>query len=763
MAKSKRKTKLVGVLSPGKLPAVGTRYLLDDQKPVEVVATGEAGSENAIQIREDDYPDKAIWISLGTWNKSYAPHVVEVRPPLISAEPQPPAAVVQDKPTGLSAYALERVARTDAAFALLDKLIEAADPKAVEAILAGCAAADRPALQLALDRGTRDGWASTPLNGGGLILGDKIVAADGTSRPIVRKADLIRERIRDLAPPPKVEPLGMMSLPLSAVVEVHNDRLGYDEAQMAELMESMRRLGQLQPVAVRDASGEVAGKGKAAGPRYELVYGHRRTEAARRLGWSEIQAIVYPAAMDGQNPAGPQVAARRLAENLARADLTHVEIANILREARDQDKMTTREIARQIGKSMDFVQKHLLLAALCPPVQQLVAAGTLPVKHAEKLSAVGSQTQQIKIAGDMTHRQWKAEAGAWEVSDPGYNADPVAWANSIEPYSKLMERLSWAVKGIAGGGWPVDVEYAGKPPCQGCPSCSETYTADDPQFWSGLKPQSSGSKGYCTDEACYAVKRKLAEKEKAARAKKREEDLALRIAANKELGFAVCDRCGKQVAEAKDLTAVGKQKLCDKCAKREAKRRDPYGSDEYDTRRRAARRKQKAFPETPPERLAVGLHQYAAALAAALVKHVAAGHAGDAERIALHLALCEPYAYMHAEGAAAKLTAAVPLGKPLPAKVIAGLIQDALEQGFPADAPHVNWLGDVENVPLPPRAIARIERLEAAAAYWKLDLAKLKIARPAVAAVDRAEPPAAVEKKPAKKASKTAAKGGRGK
>jgi len=647
VAKStKSKRKLVGVLSPGKLPAIGTRYLLDDQKPVEVVATGEAGSENAIQIREDDYPDKANWISLGTWNKSYAPHVVEVRPPLVGAEP----------------------------------------------------------------------------------------------------------------PPPKVEPLGMMSLPLAAVVEVHNDRLGYDEAQMAELMESMRRLGQLQPVAVRDASGEPAGKGKAAGPRYELVYGHRRTEAARRLGWSEIQAIVYPSAMDGQNPAGPQVAARRLAENLARADLTHVEIANILREARDQDHMTTREIARQIGKSMDYVQKHLLLAALCPPVQQLVAAGILPVKHAEKLSAVGSEPKQIQIAAGICHREWDAKAGQWTVSKPGHNEDPVAWANSIEPYSELMKRLSWAVQGIAGGGWPVDVEYAGRPPCKGCPSCSETYVADDPQFWSGLKPQSSGSKGYCTDEACYAVKLKLAEKEKAARATLREEKKSLAIAQAKDLGLAVCESCGKTVAEATDLKSVGRQKLCDKCAKKEAKRKDPYGDSEYWAREREIQRKQRAFPETPPQRLAVGLHQYAGSLAAALVKHVAAGKAADAERIALHLVLAEPAAYVHAE-AGLVFHAAVPLGKPLPAKVIAGLIQYALAQCFQVDAPHVNWSGNVENVPLPPHAIARIDRLEAAAAYWKLDLAKLKIVRPVEADFDKPPIQAA---KPAKGKAK-AKKRGKGK
>ena len=102
---------------------------------------------------------------------------------------------------------------------------------------------------------------------------------------------------------------------------------------------------------------------------------------------------------------------------------------------------------------------------------------------------------------------------------------------------------------------------------------------------------------------------------------------------------------------------------------------------------------------------------------------------------------------------AGKLLADVAIGKPLPGKLLAELVSYAIRQALASDEPQVTWHGKVENVPQPPRAVARIERLEAAAKIWKLDLAKAKLARP----VQGAE---TAEDKPGKAKGK---KGGKGK
>jgi len=120
----------------------------------------------------------------------------------------------------------------------------------------------------------------------------------------------------------------VMNIPLKEIHQIENSRLVYDENGLAELMVSLKQNGQLQPIGVKAM--EHGG--------YEVVFGNRRTEAARKLGWSSIEAcivnaetedemIVLNAIENMQRESVPPAEQGRLFAHLINSGLTHTQIA----------------------------------------------------------------------------------------------------------------------------------------------------------------------------------------------------------------------------------------------------------------------------------------------------------------------------------------------------------------------------------------------------------------------------------------------------
>lgn len=108
-------------------------------------------------------------------------------------------------------------------------------------------------------------------------------------------------------------------------------RSSWDEAKMAELIESIRERGVIAPIKVRPV-----------GDRYEIVYGHRRFEASRRLGLAEIPAIVGEMSeTDGLID--------QLVENELREDLPYLEKAQAFQRALETTGWSIRELAKRTG------------------------------------------------------------------------------------------------------------------------------------------------------------------------------------------------------------------------------------------------------------------------------------------------------------------------------------------------------------------------------------------------------------------------------
>ncbi|GAA0295191.1 ParB/RepB/Spo0J family partition protein [Streptomyces polychromogenes] len=183
--------------------------------------------------------------------------------------------------------------------------------------------------------------------------------------------------------PEEVAGATFAELPLDAITpNPKQPREVFDEDALAELVTSIRTVGLLQPVVVRQAG---------APGRYELVMGERRWRACREAGLESIPAIIR--ATDDE-----KLLLDALLENLHRAQLNPLEEAAAYDQLLREFNCTHDQLADRIGRSRPQVSNTLRLLKLSPQVQRRVAAGVLSAGHARALLAVEDTEEQDRLA-----------------------------------------------------------------------------------------------------------------------------------------------------------------------------------------------------------------------------------------------------------------------------------------------------------------------------------------------------------------------------
>ena len=175
---------------------------------------------------------------------------------------------------------------------------------------------------------------------------------------------------------------GSLSLPISQVETCSSQpRKLFDEAALAELADSIRQHGIIQPLTVR----------KLSSGYYQIIAGERRWRAARLAGLTEVPAIVIEA--DDR-----KAAELAMIENLQREDLNPMEEAAGFQSLMENYHMTQEEAARRVGKSRSAVANALRLLGLAPGTRELVEQGKLSAGHARALLALPSPDQESAAA-----------------------------------------------------------------------------------------------------------------------------------------------------------------------------------------------------------------------------------------------------------------------------------------------------------------------------------------------------------------------------
>ena len=162
-----------------------------------------------------------------------------------------------------------------------------------------------------------------------------------------------------------------------------NPRKAFPKAELAELADSIRAQGVIEPLLVREVSTNGPGSSSKTTPYFEIVAGERRYRAALAAGLKSLPAIVRELT---------DVAARELQiiENLQRADIGPLEEAaayqDLLKAAGDaKQPLTVKELAARAGKSERYVYARLELLKLDPEVQKALTAGKISAGHAQEL------------------------------------------------------------------------------------------------------------------------------------------------------------------------------------------------------------------------------------------------------------------------------------------------------------------------------------------------------------------------------------------
>ncbi len=178
---------------------------------------------------------------------------------------------------------------------------------------------------------------------------------------------------------------------------VHQPRVDFDEADLAELAESVRRHGVLQPILARRSLDGV----------YEIVAGERRWRAARQAAVDEIPVILVDAG-------GDEALELAIVENVQRSDLSPMEEAAAYSSMMERLHLTQEEVAARVGKDRSTIANYMRLLKLPASIQEGVAAGLLSMGHARALLSLRTNEEmascgEAAIKSRLSVRQLEAQ------------------------------------------------------------------------------------------------------------------------------------------------------------------------------------------------------------------------------------------------------------------------------------------------------------------------------------------------------------------
>lgn len=158
----------------------------------------------------------------------------------------------------------------------------------------------------------------------------------------------------------------------------YNPRKHFDEASLAELADSIRQQGVLQPIGVRpiDENGK-----------FEIVFGERRYRASLMVEMTEIPAVIL-------NVSDEVAEEMAVTENLQRKDVTPIEEANAYQKLIESGRHDIQSLAVQFGKNETYIRTRLKFTALIPEIAELLEKDELTISVASEICRYGEDIQR---------------------------------------------------------------------------------------------------------------------------------------------------------------------------------------------------------------------------------------------------------------------------------------------------------------------------------------------------------------------------------
>lgn len=285
-----------------------------------------------------------------------------------------------------------------------------------------------------------------------------------------------------LEPTPRAEQVHL--LPLAIIrPSPFNPRSASSTERLGELADSLRTSGLQQPIVVRNVLERDA--------QYEIVFGHRRSMAARSLGWSEIPAIVRELTDD-------QVLVAQTIENLQREDLSPMDEARGYRQLLDELQVPVDQIVERVGKKRTQIYARLKLLELVPEAAAALEAGELGAEVAQLIARIPLAKLQVKALAAIE----KLKSEIYQDRDPSYR----------EIRKMLVDDFTLQLKASI---FPLD-DAELLPDAGTCLACPKRSGANVDLFGDIVDPPktvrqhfAADKKGeeICTDPDCFAAKK----------------------------------------------------------------------------------------------------------------------------------------------------------------------------------------------------------------------------------------------------------------
>lgn len=174
----------------------------------------------------------------------------------------------------------------------------------------------------------------------------------------------------------------IIDIPLEKIVSnPRQPRQQFDPEKLAELAESIKEQGVIQPIVVRPVEDS-----------YELVAGERRYRAVEKLGWKTIPSIILELT---DNETALELS---LIENIQREDLNPIEEASAYNRLLTECSLTQADVAVKVGKDRSSVANSLRLLTLSEEIQKMILNNEISAGHARTLLAVPLTIERETLA-----------------------------------------------------------------------------------------------------------------------------------------------------------------------------------------------------------------------------------------------------------------------------------------------------------------------------------------------------------------------------
>lgn len=226
-----------------------------------------------------------------------------------------------------------------------------------------------------------------------------------------------------------VRPQGSSTISEVAIDQIeanpNQPRREFDEEALNELANSIREIGIIQPITLRQVDDN----------KFQIIAGERRWRASQIAGLKAIPA--YIRTIKDEN-----VMEMALVENIQREDLNAIEIALAYEHLLANSGMTQEKVAERVGKSRTAIANHLRLLKLPAQVQMALQNKEIDMGHARALLAVDSPSLQVKLFKEIQKNGYSVRKVEEMVQALKSGEDIISGKKKIASKSQLPEEYS---------------------------------------------------------------------------------------------------------------------------------------------------------------------------------------------------------------------------------------------------------------------------------------------------------------------------------